>query len=80
MARRVVFAAEKGMRVAKLATEAGSGLNGHRQGLMVAPPFPGIRDHGKLTNHRLPACDTVAGRMRAVPGAMASLAWRYSRR
>ena len=40
MARLAAFAAEKGMRVAKVVAEVGSGLNGHRKGLLAVLRSP----------------------------------------
>ena len=40
VARLATFAAENGMRVAKVVAEGGSGLNGHRQGLLAVLRSP----------------------------------------
>ena len=40
VARLSAFAAERGPRVAKVVAEVGSGLNGHRQGLLAALRCP----------------------------------------
>jgi putative resolvase len=40
VARLAAFAAEKGIRVAKVVAEVGSGLNGHRKGLLAALRSP----------------------------------------
>ena len=41
VARLAAFAAAHGMRVAKVVAEVGSGLNGHRKGLLAVPRSPG---------------------------------------
>lgn len=40
VARLAAFAAERGLRVAKVVAEVGSGLNGHRHGLLAALRSP----------------------------------------
>jgi putative resolvase len=40
VARLAAFAAERGLRVAKVVTEVGSGLNSHRKGLISALRSP----------------------------------------
>jgi putative resolvase len=40
VARLAAFAAEQGLRVAKVVAEVGSGLNGHREGLMAVLRSP----------------------------------------
>ena len=40
VARLAAFAAEKGIRVAKVVAEVGSGVNGHRKGLIAARRSP----------------------------------------
>jgi len=40
VARLAAFAAERGIRVAKVVAEVGSGLNGHRKGLISALRLP----------------------------------------
>jgi putative resolvase len=50
VARLAAFAAERGLRVAKVVAEVGSGLNGHRQGLTAALRSP---EYGAiLVEHR----------------------------
>ncbi|CAB1128726.1 Resolvase YneB [Candidatus Hydrogenisulfobacillus filiaventi] len=50
VARLAAFAAERGIRVAKVVAEVGSGLNGHRKGLLAALRAP---EYGTLVvEHR----------------------------
>ncbi len=50
VARLAAFAAENGMRVAKVVAEVGSGLNGHRKGLLAVLRSP---DYGVIVvEHR----------------------------
>ncbi len=50
VARLAAFAAEKGIRVAKVVAEVGSGLNGHRKGLLSALRSP--EDGTLIVEHR----------------------------